>query len=150
VFRWLSLVATNLLLDNVIMFLRFFFFKKNTLTKILVKIAQPKNLFVKITQLVERRMSHVQYKWKVEVRPTPRISAGFNSTGGICVICTSLGGVGLSTCAFLPVTHVTSKLVNYVIFTNKFLIMTSWIIILVTVLFFPPWQQVSVQTFEIG
>lgn len=92
---------------------------------------------MKITQLVERRMCHVQYQWKVEVRPTPRISAGFNSTGGICVICTSLGGVGLSTCAFLPVTHVTSKLVNYVIFTNKFLIMTSWIIILVTV-FFPP------------
>jgi hypothetical protein len=93
---------------------------------------------VKITQLVEiRRMSHVQYQSKVEVRPTPRISAGFNSTGGICVICTSLGGVGLSTCAFLPVTHVTSKLVNYVIFTNKFLIMTSWIIILVTAFFSP-------------
>lgn len=92
---------------------------------------------MKITQLVERRMSHVQYQWKVEVRPTPRISAGFNSTGGICVICTSLGGVGLSTCAFLPVTHVTSKLVNYVIFTNKFLIMTSWIIILVTAFFSP-------------
>jgi hypothetical protein len=92
---------------------------------------------VKITQLVERRMCHVQYQWKVEVRPTPRISAGFNSTGGICVICTSLGGVGLSTCAFLPVTHVTSKLVNYVIFTNKFLIMTSWIIILVTAFFSP-------------
>lgn len=92
---------------------------------------------MKITQLVERRMCHVQYQWKVEVRPTPRISAGFNSTGGICVICTSLGGVGLSTCAFLPVTHVTSKLVNYVIFTNKFLIMTSWIIILVTAFFSP-------------
>lgn len=91
---------------------------------------------MKITQLVERRMCHVQYQWKVEVRPTPRISAGF-STGGICVICTSLGGVGLSTCAFLPVTHVTSKLVNYVIFTNKFLIMTSWIIILVTAFFSP-------------